>query len=580
MIIPDINSLKGSQFTEKHFRFHYPEFLEYLNDKYKDTNLTFQEKLYWYFNNISTHPICKCCGIPTKFINARVGYQEYCSYKCLNSDPKKKKKVEETCMKKYGTKSPAQNCMVMSKMISTNLKRYGVMNAMQNKDIAKKSHDTNIERYGGMGNASEELKNKYLNTCDQIYGGYPMKADIVKEKVKITLIEKYGVTHQSLIKEVQEKISKSRRNTEINKRDFLIGYTIDGEWICKCPHDNCNKCTNKYFIITPGKYENRLKDHTEICTNLLPISADNTKNTSIEIFVHRILDEYNIKYKTNVRGMIDGQKELDIYIPEKQFAIECNGVLSHCDKYKDKKYHENKTKQCNDKGIRLLHIWEDWIRNKPDIVRSMILSKLGLSENRIYARNCVIEKCYDKKEYLDFFEQNHIQGKSGFEIGYGLRYNGKLVSIMTFGHKRGAVGARNEIKKEHEYELLRFCSILNTQVIGAASKLFKHFISDYDPDLVYSYASNDISDGNVYKQLGFESVGVFNSSYWYIKLENNKIKRYHRTSFTKDSIVKKGIKDKNDNTWTEYQAMNDAGYLRIYDSGQTRWNWVKSSKSI
>lgn len=248
--------------------------------------------------------------------------------------------------------------------------------------------------------------------------------------------------------------------------------------------------------------------------------------------------------------------------------------MSHCDKNKDRKYHENKTKKCIQNNIRLLHIWEDWIKNKPNIVESMILSKLGLSKNRIYARECTIEKCIDKKEYLDFFEKNHIQGKSGFEIGYGLRYQGKLISIMTFGHKRGAVGSKTTIKKENEYELLRFCSILNTQVVGAASRLFKHFVKDYNPELVYSYASNDISDGNVYKQLGFTTDGVFNSSYWYIKNDQGELKRYHRTSFTKNAIVKKGIKEKNDGSWTESQAMLEAGYLRIFDSGQTRWDWV------
>ena len=92
--------------------------------------------------------------------------------------------------------------------------------------------------------------------------------------------------------------------------------------------------------------------------------------------------------------------------------------------------------------------------------------------------------------------------------------------------------------------------------------------------MVYSYASNDISNGNVYEKLGFSSTNIINSSYWYI--EPKTLKRYHRTSFTKDAIVKKGIKEKNDNTWTETQAMNDAGYLRIYDSGQTKWIWTNN----
>ena len=570
MIIPDITKLKGTQFTEKHFQFHYSEFLEFLNEKYKNMNLTFQEKLYWYFNNITKHPICKYCEKETTFINARIGYREYCSRKCLNSDPYKKALVKKTCIEKYGGVAPACDKEIRKKMQQTNLKKYGVENAMQNKIISNKSQQTNIKLYGGCGNASDKLKEKQKATLINKYGvdNYAQTKEC-HDKIKQTCLKLYGVDHPSKTNSVRNKILLSRRKTEISRKDYLIGYTPNGDWICKCPHEECKFCNEKYFIIQPGYFVGRVHDCTELCTKLLPIGCDNTKNTSIELFVQQILDKHNIQYETNVRGVMGDKKELDIYIPSKQFAIECNGVLSHCTKYKDQHYHENKTIRCNENNIRLLHIWEDWIRWKPDIVKSMILSKLGLSENRLFARKCVVEQCTNRKEYADFMEKNHIQGKSGFEIGYGLRFNGKLVSVMTFGHKRGAVGSKTDKGKSDEFELIRFCSLLNTQVVGAAGKLFNHFIQDYRPAMVYSYASNDISDGGVYKKLGFESDGQINKSYWYI--DPKTLIRYHRTSFTKNAIVKKGIKEKNDGTWTEHQAMDEAGYLRIYDSGQTKW---------
>ena len=574
MNIPDITSLKGPQFTEKHFRFHYPEFLEFLNEKYKDTELTFQEKLYWYFNNITERPVCKCCGGKTKFENALKGYRPYCSYKCLNSDPDKIKKVEETCFERFGTKAPAQNRSVVYKIEQTNLKKYGVKNAMENSTIAKKSRDNYIEKYGAMGNASEIVLRKYKETSREKYGAdnYASTREC-KDRMKETCIEKYGVDSYSKTDEFKIKTLEAWKTKEIARKDFLIGYAKDDEWICKCPHPLCNKCTEKFFISPPGIYRDRVRDNTELCTKILPVGDDNTKNTTIELFVQQILDEHNIQYETNIRGLMGDKKELDIYIPSKQFAIECNGVLSHSDRYKDRKYHESKTIRCKEKNIRLLHIWEDWIRWKPDIVRSMILSKLGYSENKIYARKCNIELCENNSEYLEFLDKNHIQGRSVFKIGLGLRYEGKLVSVMTFGHKRGAVGSSILKVDENEWELIRFCSLLNTQVVGAAGKLFSYFINHYHPSSVYSFASNDISDGGVYEKLGFKSCGQINSSYWYI--DPKTLMRYHRTSFTKDAIVKKGIKEKNDNTWTETQAMNDAGYLRIYDSGQTKWIWTK-----
>ena len=574
MIIPDINKLTGPQFSEKHFKFHYPDFLEFINEKYKGIELTFQEKLYWYFNNIKEHPVCKCCGNPTKFNNAHIGYREYCSYKCLNNDPDKKKKVEETCMEKFGTKAPAQNRAVKYKMEQTSLQRYGVKNAMQNKDIAQRSKDILIERYGGQGNSSKVILEKYKKTNQQRYGedNYASTQEC-KERMKETCINKYGVDSYSKTDEFKIKTTESWRTKEIARKDFLIGYTENDEWMCKCPHPLCNKCTERFFISPPSIYRDRVRDNTELCTKLLPIGDDNTKNTSIELFVQQILDEYNIQYETNVRGLMDDRKELDIYIPSKQFAIECNGVLSHSDKYKDRRYHELKTIRCKERNIRLLHIWEDWIRWKPDIVRSMILSKLGCLENKIYARKCSVEVCENNSEYLEFLDKNHIQGRAVFKVGLGLRYDGKLVSVMTFGHKRGAVGSSVLKIDENEWELIRFCSLLNTQVIGAAGKLFSYFVKHYNPTNVYSFASNDISNGGVYERLGFKSCELINSSYWYI--DPRTLMRYHRTSFTKDSIVKKGIKEKNDNTWTEFEAMDEYGYLRIFDSGQTKWIWTK-----
>jgi hypothetical protein len=47
-----------------------------------------------------------------------------------------------------------------------------------------------------------------------------------------------------------------------------------------------------------------------------------------------------------------------------------------------KYYHLNKTEKCEEKNINLIHIYEyDWIL-KQDIVKSMILNKLGIIYNK------------------------------------------------------------------------------------------------------------------------------------------------------------------------------------------------------
>ena len=110
----------------------------------------------------------------------------------------------------------------------------------------------------------------------------------------------------------------------------------------------------------------------------------------------------------NDRNII-APKELDVYIPEKNFAIEYNGLYWHSeggDCYSD--YHLNKTKMCMNKGIRLLHIYENEWRDKQDICKSMIASALGVYERKEFARKCEVREVTDRKTVIDFFEQNLI----------------------------------------------------------------------------------------------------------------------------------------------------------------------------
>jgi hypothetical protein len=209
----------------------------------------------------------------------------------------------------------------------------------------------------------------------------------------------------------------------------------------------------------------------------------------------------------------------------------------------------------------LLNIWEDWAINKPSIVESIILSKLGLYRHKIYARKCKIINI-SHKEAADFLNQNHIQGSCNASVRYGLVYNGELISLMTFGKKRTMMmgGKTNR----ESWELLRFCTKLNTIVVGGASKLLSHFIKEQGPKIIESFSSHDTSNGNVYKQLGFMESSNSASSYWYV---DKHMIRYPRFTFNKQTLIEQGY----DASLTEEQIMAQRGFLKIYDSGQTKW---------
>lgn len=533
MNIPDYNILSKPGINRNRLKKEYVEFLRYLDETYSES-LGFTEKLYWYIHNIKETPKCTC-GKPLKFRSLKIGYSEFCSAKCSNSNPEKIEKTKNTCQERYRSSSPAGNKDIRDKMRKTCLEKYGVENYL------KISHRT--------GSLSEESKQKMKETCMERYG--------VDNVMKLPEYQDI-VNGNKDYKELSKKAQEARKNQIINKNPDIISIT-DGLWTCRCPHPNCTKCDKKSYEITAQMYHDRRRDHTEPCTILLAPSPNNNKNTSLEIFVQNLLEGHNIEYIANDRSILGG-KELDIYIPDRKIAIECNGVFSHSSRYKPRNYHYEKYKACSERNIRLISIWEDWVRNKPEIVRSLILSKLNIYENHIMARKCEVKEI-NSKITGKFLEENHIQGKTSSNIHLGLYYKNELVAVMLFGKKRMCSGNN----KTAGWDLSRFCTKRNICVIGGAGKLLSYFIKRWSPDMIYSFASCDISNGNLYKSLGFVNIG-HSSSYWYIN--ERTLQRYHRSSFTKKSLIKRNWTD---GTETETDVMNNHGFLQIYDSGTEKW---------
>lgn len=539
MEIPNINSLTFKELQGKWFKKNYPEFYRYLVDTYPNLQ-KFTEKLYWYIHNIKEIPKCTC-GKPLKFRSFKIGYSEFCSAKCSNSNSEKIKKTKNTCQERYRSSSPAGNKDIQNKIRKTCLEKYGVDNYL------KISHRT--------GSLSEESKQKMKETCIERYG--------VDNVMKLPEYQDI-VNGNKDYKKLSEKARDVRKNRVMNQNPDII--TIkNGLWVCKCPHPSCNKCNNKYYEITAQMYHDRRRDHTEPCTILLAPSLNNNKNTSLEIFVQNLLEEHNIEYITNDRSILGG-KELDIYIPDRKIAIECNGVFSHSSRYKSWDYHYEKYRECAEKDIRLINIWEDWIRNKPEIVRSLIMSKLGIYENRIGARKCIVREI-SSRDMNNFLDENHIQGRSSGNVRLGLYHGDRLVGVMMFGGKRACSG-----NGENEgWDLRRFCTKCDWQIIGGAGKLLKYFIRKYRPENIYSFASCDISNGNLYKSLDFVPMG-HSGSYWYIDERN--LKRYHRSTFTKKSLKRRGWYEEGK---TEEEIMADRGFLKIQDAGMEKWELYVSN---
>lgn len=319
------------------------------------------------------------------------------------------------------------------------------------------------------------------------------------------------------------------------------------------------KCTRCEYEFTLGKQcFNDTKNKIERCPSCYPYIPN--KRSAGEQELYSFIESLGVKAIPNHR-LIFGKKEIDIYLPDHNIAIEYNGLYWHSEKllesigYSKTKDNEKRI-ELNNLGIRYIAIFEDEWLNQTEIVKSRLSNLLQKTSIIVYARKCKISEI-DSRTASRFCEDNHIQGKGRSNARYGLYYNNELVSVMTF--------SKNNIsRKISTWELNRFCSKINISVVGGASRLFSIFIKEYNPASIVTYADNRWSQGNLYKQLGFSFSRQTVPNYWYLVVNN--LKRIHRFALRKN-------KD-DDQSKTEKQLRDEQGYLRIWDCGSSKWIWT------
>jgi hypothetical protein len=202
--------------------------------------------------------------------------------------------------------------------------------------------------------------------------------------------------------------------------------------------------------------------------------------------------------------------ELDIFVPDDDFAIEFNGLYWHSSKYLESDYHSRKTELCKAKNIKLLHIFEDEWRDKQEIVKSMIKYRMGKADRRIYARNCEIREV-STKDRQRFFSLTHLDGDTRSRIAFGLYFQEELVFCISL---------RKPVhKKWKDYiEIARMSSVLNTSIPGGLSKLLNRVIrytEDSGHKGILSYADERHGTGSGYTTSGFKVDSRTSNRFWW-----------------------------------------------------------------
>lgn len=491
----------------------------YLLQRYDDNvscseKLSVSETLYRMLNNLDSVPLCKVCGGPVRYTPAR-GYADFCSKKCQNSDPEVLEK----------------NRFGVSKSLIAAYNERG--------DIIKAKRGKSLEKYGA-------------NTSS------PFSSTLIREKAGASLIEKYGVDNVMKLPEFHayaKPIARKRSVGLWESRGYDIEYRGDKVVI----KNGCG--IHGDIELSVRDFCNRMKAERRGSSVICPVCHPISTYSGEEKSFARFLDSLGLEYVRNDRTAIK-PLELDFFFPRYKIAIELNGLLYHSELFKEKYYHLNKLRRCDEAGIRLVSIWEDEWAGKTEIVKSMVRNIFGRCDDRVYARNCAIREL-TPCEYRAFMDDNHLQGSVNAAYKFGLVYKGEIVAAMGFGSMRISLGSGG---KEGMCELYRYCCRKNLVVPGAASKLFKHAVKALKregyTDIV-TYAKRDFSVGGLYRELGFEYAGETVPGYFW----TNGRGRINRFSVRKSELVNAG----GDSNLTEAEIMHGRHFYRCYDTGNLKF---------
>ena len=265
------------------------------------------------------------------------------------------------------------------------------------------------------------------------------------------------------------------------------------------------------------------------------------------------------------RKTLDGQ-EIDILLPTKNIGIEFNGLYWHSEENgKSKWYHYLKTKKCEEKGIKLIQIFEDEYNNNKDVVISKLKHIIGIDRicMRIMARKCSIREI-DNLTAKEFLTKYHIQGYSNTTLSFGAYYQNVLIGVMCFTKT-----SNNDV-----WILNRFATDDKYICQGVGGKLFQYFVKNYNPRSVKSFADRRWTvdkENNLYTKIGFKLTKELNPEYRYINKSKPK-ERIHKFNLRKKTLHNRYNLPID---MTEKEMVKELGLVKIWDCGLYKYEWER-----
>ncbi len=571
-------------------------YTSHLND------LSNPQKIFHWLNNIEEIPICVITQTPLKFWDLKFRYREYGKRGVLSTEATARR-----------GKSKANNFNLATYQEKLENKKFNNLNSQESLthlEASEQAKNLHKESKGDIGGMVVKMYNrypllhKYIASMDveenegmyQLvhdvavapmcpYTSIPLKfisyeqgyrdydisarheyrAEELLSRIEGAEIIKEKATMTEMLIKVMKNISDNMSLQNIKQSLAKENPSLVKSIIFHTQEMTTDKFSERVFYLLNGRPEWSRGVRFHSFQKGYIKNYENPSSSAGEQELISWLTSLNIEIQDHNRDLLGNRQEIDIYIPSVNLGIEYCGEYWHDFEKRGKNYHMFKTIEAEKHNIQLIQIFETEWYNKQEIIKSMLKSKLGLNDIRIFARKCEV-RVIDTIEKCKFLKENHLQGDDKSKIKLGLYYRGELVSCMTFG--------RGYNQKEGSIEMVRFCNKINHQVIGGASKLLTFFLENYDHKEIHTYADRRFSNGKFYETIGFQKDGLTVPNYYYFKpCLPQYCKLEHRYNYAKHMLSNK--LEKFDASLTEYDNMKLNGYRKIYDCGNLKFSYKR-----
>lgn len=377
---------------------------------------------------------------------------------------KAKQKREETNLKKYGAKTPLSNKSNIRPTINEKLNEVGV----------KKKIIENGQKTKALWSSETRAK--------------------VNNSISVANKRKWSETESSEKQRRANKISASRKRffeneteeeRELRRSNFRR--KIQSKWNNMSDEKILNIIKTRQLILSKSEHK-RVSKVNKYWGNLIKekfnvkVTYEKSLNgMNYDLLVDNVLIDINPTVSHNAEWNFA------------HFVAICKDKNKFCPKHKllPHDYHLRRAENANALGYDWFFIFDHYNERK---VLDMIGAKLNKNEKVIYGRKTEVQ-IVDKTEALHFVKKYHLLGgRKKSDVNIGLTVNDELLSVMSFSLKDEA---------KSSWELTRYVNKANFAIVGGAQKLFKKFISEYNPEEISTYSDFNFGAGNIYKKLGF-----------------------------------------------------------------------------